>query len=103
VRTEDAEAFALVHAVDDAVARAAVTAERSFERRLGGGCHAAVAALGEVNDDRLRLRGLVADPAGGSLFRGEIDSEVSDPESTGLLLADRLIEQGAGALLEATA
>jgi len=103
VRTADAEAFAVALTADDAETRAAVTAERAFERRLGGGCHAAIAALAEVWEGRIRLRGLVADPAGTELFRGEIDSAVTDPESAGLLLAEQLIERGAGALLEATA
>ena len=103
VRTEDIETFALALSVDDPDTRAAVEAERTFERRLGGGCHAAVAALGEVIDDRLRLRGLVADPGGGQLVRGEFEGDVSDPESVGLMLAERLMEDGAASLLEATA
>jgi hydroxymethylbilane synthase len=103
VRTDDPETFAAVLTADDAETRAAVTAERAFERRLGGGCHAAIAALADVWEERIRLRGLVADPAGGALFRGEIDSAETDPESAGLLLAERLIERGGGALLEATA
>jgi hydroxymethylbilane synthase len=103
VRTEDPETFAAVLTVDDPDTRAAVTAERAFERRLGGGCHAAIAALADVWEERIRLRGLVADPAGSELFRGEIESAVTDPESAGLLLAERLIERGGGALLEATA
>ena len=103
VRTDDPEAFTMALSVDDPDTRAAVTAERAFERRLGGGCHAAIAALADVWEERIRLRGLVADPAGGELFRGEIDSAVTDPESAGLLLAERLIERGGGALLEATA
>ena len=47
VREEDSETRSLVSAADDAATRAAVTAERAFERRLGGGCHAAIAAFGE--------------------------------------------------------
>jgi hydroxymethylbilane synthase len=103
VRIDDPDAFTVALSVDDPDTRAAVTAERAFERRLGGGCHAAIAALGVIVEERLRLRGLVADPAGGELFRGEVDSAVMDPESAGLLLAEQLIERGAGALLETTA
>ena len=45
VRADDAEALALVAAARPrSTTRAAVTAERAFERRLGGGCHAAIAA-----------------------------------------------------------
>jgi hydroxymethylbilane synthase len=103
VRADDHEAFAVALAADDVETRAGVTAERAFERRLGGGCNAAIAALAVVVEDRIRLRGLVGDPAGGKLYRGEIDSAVMDPESAGVLLAERLIERGAGALLDARA
>ncbi len=44
VRSRDGETAAVVRALEDRDARAAVTAERAFERRLGGGCHAAIAA-----------------------------------------------------------
>ncbi|MGH7606509.1 MAG: hydroxymethylbilane synthase, partial [Gemmatimonadales bacterium] len=104
VRTDDAAAFAAVLTVDHAVTRAAITAERAFERRLGGGCHAAIAALGTVLDEeRIRVSGLVGDPEGGLIFRREIDGTIDDPASTGLLLAEELLERGAAALLEATA
>jgi len=103
VRADDAETFALALSVDHAETRAAVEAERSFERRLGGGCRAAIAALAEVGGERLRLRGLVADPRGGELIRGEQEGSAADPESVGRVLAERLMEEGAAALLEATA
>jgi hydroxymethylbilane synthase len=103
VRTDDAATFATVLAVDHAETRASVTAERAFERRLGGGCHAAIAALATVSDERLRLTGLIGDPEGGRMFRGELDGTSEDPASTGLLLAEQLIEEGAAELLEASA
>ena len=103
VRTDDAATFATVLAVDHAETRASVTAERAFERRLGGGCHAAIAALATLSGERLRLSGLIGDPEGGRVFRGELDGTTHDPASLGLKLAEQLIDQGAGELLEATA
>ncbi len=110
VRADDAEAIDLVQAVDDPPTRAATAAERAFERGLGAclpdgsaGCQAAIAALGEVAGDRLRLRGLVADPAGGRLLRDEVEGPSRDGEPLGADLAGRLLERGAAALLlEAT-
>lgn len=101
VRSDDPEAIELVQPADHAETRAAVAAERAFERRLGGGCRAAIAALAEVTGDRLRLRGLVADPTGTRLIRGEIDGPRDDAEGLGFGLAEQLIEQGAAVLLEA--
>jgi len=103
VRTDDADTFGTVLAVDHAETRVAVTAERAFERRLGGGCHAAIAAVATVSGERLRLSGLIGDPEGGRMFRGELDGAVDDPGSLGLRLAQRLMDEGASELLEATA
>jgi len=101
VRTDDAETFAVVLAVDDGTTRVAITAERAFERRLGGGCHAAIAAYATVGEmDRLYLRGMVADPASGHLVAGEMEGTTLDAASLGLLLAERLLDQGANVLLE---
>ena len=99
VRSDDPEANAIVRAADHAETHVAVLAERAFERRLGGGCHAAIAALGEVTGERLRLRGLVGS-ADGQLLRGEMEGKTRDAEALGGRLAEQLIAQGAGALLE---
>ncbi len=99
VRADDDEAIDLVAAADDTPTRRAAAAERAFEARLGGGCHAAVAALAEVDGDHLYLRGLVADAAGGRLLRGHVDGLVEDAEPLGVQLAELLLSQGAGELL----
>lgn len=100
-RADDGDAVTAVSALDHPATRAAVTAERAFERRLGGGCHAAIAAYGViVAGERLYLRGLVGD-ATGAILRAEIEGESAGAEALGITLAERLIEQGAGAMLEA--
>jgi hydroxymethylbilane synthase len=99
VRSDDAEASELVSAVDHPASRVATAAERAFEARLGGGCHAAIAALGEPNDGRIRLRGLVGEPTGGRLLRGEIEGPVDRAEALGIQLAESLLARGAAGLL----
>jgi hydroxymethylbilane synthase len=99
VRAKDAESSELVSAVDHAASHVATAAERAFEARLGGGCHAAMAALGETNGTGLRLCGLVGDPAGGRLLRGEIEGQVDEAEALGVRLAESLLAQGAADLL----
>jgi len=111
VRAADAESAALVAALGHAPSERATAAERAFEARLGGGCHSAIAALGEITPPltlslskggpSLRLRGLVADVAGGRLLRGELEGPAAEAEALGVRLAETLLEQGAAALLEA--
>ncbi|HEY5639474.1 MAG TPA: hydroxymethylbilane synthase [Dehalococcoidia bacterium] len=106
-RADDADALAILRAVDDRVTRDAVTAERAFERRLGGGCHAAVAAYATVgygpSPERapLRLRGLVGGE--GRILRGEMEAPAGEADALGVRLAEYLIAQGAESLLEASA
>ncbi len=100
VRAADTEAIELVAAADHPLTHRATAAERAFEAHLGGGCHAAIAGLGEVSGDSLRLRGLVADPAGGRLLRGEVEGSLEDAEPLGVRLAQLLLSKGAAELLE---
>jgi hydroxymethylbilane synthase len=101
VRADDAGAIDLAGAIDDAPTRGATAAERAFLRRLGGGCHAAIAAFAETDGEKLRLRGLVAAAGEGDLLRGEVRGAATEAEALGAALAESLLEQGAEALLEA--
>jgi hydroxymethylbilane synthase len=93
-------AEAIVAAADHYQTRTAVTAERAFERRLGGGCNAAIAAFATVgrggSPERapVRLRGLVGE-GGGRIIRGEMEGVAEEAEMLGLRLAEYLIAQGA--------
>jgi hydroxymethylbilane synthase len=106
VRSDDGEALALVAAMDDPATRAAVTAERAFERRLGGGCSAAIGAYGTLSPGpsadraKLLLRGLVGEP-GGRILRAEMEGVASEADMLGVRLAEFLIGQGAEELLGA--
>jgi hydroxymethylbilane synthase len=83
----------------DPIAFAEVMAERSFLNRLGGGCHVPVGARGVTEDDRLRLFGVVANPDGSALFRGETSGSLAHAEELGRELAERLLSQGAQKIL----
>jgi len=99
-RRGDERAAVLAGVLEDAAARAAVTAERSLLAALGGGCHAPVAALARVASGRLRLYGAVYAVDG--LARPITGSEAGDPDDApevGVRLAARLLEAGAGPLI----
>jgi hydroxymethylbilane synthase len=75
----------------------AVLAERAMLRALEGGCRVPVGALGFVEDDVVRLRGVVASPDGALVYRGEAEGE--EPEEVGSRLARELLERGAAVVL----
>ncbi|HEX9271218.1 MAG TPA: hydroxymethylbilane synthase [Candidatus Binatia bacterium] len=86
----------------DSATFAEVTAERAFLNRLGGGCHVPVGARGVAEGEKFRLLGVVANPNGSSLFRGETSGCVAHAEELGRELAERLLSQGAQQILIAS-
>ena len=102
-RSHDAETQRIAASVDDRGSRLATTAERAFLRRLGGGCRIPVAAYATIEDDGIRLEGLVVDPRGLSAFRGEASGDLDEAESLGKRLAHDLLADGASKILEETA
>ena len=102
-RADDAEVLEMASALDHRESRLATSAERAFLARLGGGCRLPIAALGIVEGDLLRLRGLIADPEGRRILRGDTAGPTSDAEAVGVALAEELLAQGAAELIaEAT-
>jgi hydroxymethylbilane synthase len=81
---------------------AEVTAERSLLNRLGGGCHVPVGARGVAEGEKFKLLGVVANPDGSFLFRGETSGCVAQAEELGRELAERLLSQGAQQILIAS-
>ena len=88
--------FAPLHHADTA---ACVAAERSFSRSLAGSCNVPLAAYADLAGRRLRLRGLVAQPDGARIVRGEEEGDLSAPEVLGCSLAAALKARGAEEIL----
>lgn len=78
----------------------AVTAERAMNRRLEGGCQVPIACYAIHQGDQLWLRGLVAEPDGSEILRGEIRDQATMGETMGVTLAEQLLLQGADRILE---
>lgn len=98
-RADDAEVLEIASTLDHRETRLATGAERAFLARLGGGCRLPMAALGVVEGDSLRLRGLIADPEGRRILRGELTGPASDAEAVGASLGEHLLVQGAAELI----
>jgi len=78
----------------------AVTAERAFLRRLGGGCQVPIAGHAWIEDSRLKMLGVVASTNGQQLFRNQVSAPVEQPEELGSQLAELLLASGASEILK---
>jgi hydroxymethylbilane synthase len=100
IRADDQRAQQAVAPLDHAATHQAVRAERAVLRRLGGGCQVPIAAHAVVEDDHLRLRGLVANLDGTQVIRAQAQGPAADPEALGDAVAQELLRQGAGEILK---
>jgi hydroxymethylbilane synthase len=98
-REDDSSIRAALAFLHDPVCCAEISAERAFLNRLGGGCHIPVAARAVVESGNLNLCGVIADPDGKSLCRGELSGAVNQADDLGRELAERLLSQGADRIL----
>lgn len=88
-----------VEALGHADTFSCVSAERSFLRKLQGGCQVPIAAHAVIDGERLSLTGLVGDPDGSRILKDFEAGPVRHAEMIGIRLADKLIERGASAIL----
>lgn len=98
-RIADAEVNALIDFFNHPETAAAVKGERAVLRRLEGGCQVPIGAYGEVKDGQLTLTGVVASVDGAKLLKKTVVCAPEESEKVGISLADDLIIQGAGKIL----
>jgi len=88
-------------ALHDAATSLRIAAERAMNERLQGGCQVPIAGFAELANGRIRLRGLVGQPDGSEIIRGEITGPAHSAERLGKALADDLLQHGAERILRA--
>ncbi len=99
-RADDEETLALLAAIDHAPTRAAVTAERQFLLKLGGGCSLPIGAyanLQEEDEASIRLSARVISQDGKEVI--DVSGEGTDPVALGQRLAQEALSLGAAEIL----
>ncbi len=99
-REGDAAVAALIDDLNHRDTADRVRAERAFNRRLEGGCQVPLAAHAVLEGAELQIHGLVGAVDGTRLLRADIRGPRELAEDLGATLAEDLLGQGAGALLE---
>lgn len=99
-RADDARTAERLAVLHDVATGSAVAAERALLRELEGGCQIPVGALATVEEDTMRLSGLVADLEGRVVLRRELEGSASEAEALGHRVAAALREAGAQEILD---
>jgi hydroxymethylbilane synthase len=82
-RADDAPLRALLAKIDDPATAVRVTAERALLATLGGSCFSPVAALAEIDGERLSLRGQIANPDGTGFAETRNAGALADADELG--------------------
>ncbi len=102
VRSNDERLENVLEKLNDRKTNDCITAERSFLRRLEGGCQVPIAGFAQLRDEKIHLKGMVGNLDGSINLQDEISGERGDAELLGVTLAEKLIAKGANKILEQT-
>ncbi len=100
-RRDDLFVRSLLSGLEHAPTRTVVSAERALLHRLQGGCQVPIAAHGTFAGSDVLLEGLVASVDGKEIIRDQVRGTTADPESMGILLAEKLLARGGDRILQA--
>jgi hydroxymethylbilane synthase len=98
-RADDTRVRGLIEPLNHAATAQRTAAERAMNATLAGGCQAPVAGYSLLNAGVLELRGLVGQPDGSQVIRGDVRGPAEQAEALGKQLADDLLARGADTIL----
>jgi len=99
-RDKDPRIASVVAALDDLPTRKVVMGERAFLNRLEGGCQVPIAGHGHIDENGYTITGLVCDVDGSHQIKQARTGPDTRSEQIGLELAEALLAEGAGEILE---
>ncbi len=99
IREGDDGAATWIGRLDHRPTRLATTAERSFLRRVEGGCQVPVGTLATIDGDRLTLAASICSLDGTRAVTGQGTGPAVDAETIGQELGDRLLSEGGEEIL----
>ncbi len=99
-RTLDEVVDPIVAKLNHGPTQTAVTAERAFLHRLEGGCQVPIAAHAVIENNRVKLTGLVAELDGSRMIKNNIEGPPDQAQALGTHLAEDLLAKGADEILE---
>ena len=100
-RADDTQTQALLKVLHHTDTAVCVSAERAINRTLNGGCQVPIACYATLDEQQIKLKGLVGAVDGSVMLREEASGNSDDAEQLGIELAQRLLARGADKILSA--
>jgi hydroxymethylbilane synthase len=102
-RAGDEEVMDTIGALRDDAAALITRAERSVARVLQGSCQVPLAVFAQRSGESFRIAGLVGRPDGSEVLRADREGAVRAADSLAAGVAEDLLRQGAGRIIESLA
>lgn len=99
IRREDEEVARWIEFLHHPPTATAISAERAFLRRLGGGCNSPIAVYATAETDRIRIEGLVATSDGRRVIRDSVTTQLNLAEASAVSLAEKILDSGGESIL----
>jgi hydroxymethylbilane synthase len=99
-RSDDGRTINIAASLNHQQTFIAVRAERTFLKRLEGGCNLPIAVHASLEKNWIHMDGLVISPDGSKAIRDSVRDRPESADEAAVLLADRILERGGGKLLK---
>ncbi|PID72518.1 MAG: hydroxymethylbilane synthase [Desulfobulbus propionicus] len=100
IRKSDTELLADLQFLHHDHTATTVAAERAFLLRLEGGCQVPIGAHATLEDNTVRLTGLIASVDGKTILKESIEGRAEEAAALGTQLAETLLDMGGKAILD---
>ena len=100
IRQNDPEVMEILQAFNHQPTWTAILAERAFLRTLEGGCQVPLGCYSQIENNSITLHGFVASIDGKEFLKDTATGTIDNPEKCGKDLALKLLNRGAGVILD---
>ncbi|MFQ6082863.1 MAG: hydroxymethylbilane synthase [Candidatus Aminicenantia bacterium] len=100
IRKNDEEVYNIVKDLNHKESCQVISAERSFMKRLHGGCQIPVGAYGFINNNILTLEGMISNLDGTRIIRKKVQGKSEEAGLIGIKLAEEILNSGGKEILQ---
>ena len=100
MRTGDNDVLEKICSLNDETTQQQVETERVVSRRLFGGCQLPIAAHAEIDQENIKITGMVGRVDGSEIIKDSVNGDLQEREALGLQLAETLLKNGADDILK---
>ncbi|MFU0824643.1 hydroxymethylbilane synthase [Clostridium sp.] len=83
----------ILKSIEDKNAKIQAECERAFLKGVNGGCHLPIGAICTINNDKIKLEGLLGKEDGSKLVQKAIEGNVEGAEDLGFKLAEMILKE----------